>query len=328
MKKFPVRVISTQSTDLLQVRFFPTDICNYHCSYCFAGLENQYRYPKLIDLVIKNFRHLFNYYMQYHNKTKFEITISGGGEPTLWPDIEKFCQELKESHNVKIVLVSNGSRTLTWWEKNSTYFDDVVLSCHHEFVNMPHYISVADSLFEKGVNVIALNLMDARHWDKCLMQIEKMLESQQKWFIEAKPIVGNYRAGMDVYSSEQLLYLSDSVKRLPESQWILKRIETMNPYESAILFNDNSAEVAMTHTLIVNQWNRFKGWQCNVPIEALAVSPDGSIKTSCGIDIFNANIYSDTFTDKFSLLDNKLSCPKDICECGTDTHISKNVSID
>ena len=328
MKKFPVRVVSTQASNLLQVRFFPTDICNYQCSYCFAGLEHKYRYPKSIEVVIKNFRHLFNYYMQHHNKTKFEITISGGGEPTLWPDIEKFCQELKESHNVKIVLVSNGSRTIRWWEKNSTYFDDVVLSCHHEFVNLPHYISVADLLFEKGVNVIAFSLMDARRWDKCLAQVEKMLQSQYRWFVEAKPIVGNYGAGMDVYSPEQLLYLNDSVKRLPDSNWILKRIETMNPYESVVLFNDNSAEVAMTHTLIVNRWNNFKGWQCNVPTEALAISPDGSIKTSCGLDIFNSNIYSDTFADKFSLQNNNLCCPKDMCECGTDTHISKNAATD
>lgn len=329
MNKIPIRVVSVQESNLMQIRFFPTDICNYQCSYCFAGLENHYRYPRDLDLTINNFRHLFNYYIKHHSKTKFELTISGGGEPTLWPDLEHFCKALKETHDVKIVLVSNGSRTTRWWKENSLYFNDVVLSCHHEFVNLPHYISIADLLFEQGVNVIAFSLMDARHWGKCVDQINAMKQSKYPWFIEAKPIVGNYKAGMDVYSDDQIKYLSDTIKRIPDSNWIIERIKDMNPYESVVLFDDGSAEVSTSHSIIVNKWNSFTNWKCNVPLEALSISPDGSVKTSCGIDIFNSNIYAKDFNDKFKLpIDRVISCPKALCECGTDTHISKNASID
>ena len=154
MNRNPVRIINTQDKDLLQIRFFPTDFCNYNCSYCFSDLQNKYRYPKNTDLVINNFRRIFNFYHKNFNKTKIQLIISGGGEPTLWPDLERFCKKLKESHNVIIQLISNGSRTIRWWEKNSHYFDSVVLSCHNEFVDIDHYIEVADTLFKNDIKVI------------------------------------------------------------------------------------------------------------------------------------------------------------------------------
>lgn len=326
MNRFPVKVVSTQQSDLLQVRYFPTDFCNYNCSYCFANLENKYRYPKNTDLVIKNFRRIFDFYINNHHKTKFELTISGGGEPTLWPEIERFCKELKESHNVKIILVSNGSRTLRWWGNNSQYFDDVVLSCHHESVNLEHYINVADALYEKGVNVIAFSLMDARYWDKCVSQIDQMMKSRHPWFVEVKPIVGEYGAGIDVYNEEQLRYLESTIKRLPDSDWILKHFQDMNPFESVVLFNNDSAEVATSHSIIVNKWNNFKNWSCNVALEALAINPDGKLKGSCGIELSKFNVNED---NELSDLEAKpLRCPYNLCECGTDTHITKNASID
>ena len=108
MKKIPIKVISTQDSNILQVRFFPTDICNFACSYCFSGSGNinKFRYPKNIKTVIKNFRTLFDEYTQKLNKTKFNLIIIGGGEPTMWPHIEQFCKEIKETHNVNINIIS------------------------------------------------------------------------------------------------------------------------------------------------------------------------------------------------------------------------------
>ena len=88
-----IKIITTQEPNLLDIRFWPTDICNYNCAYCFPGsVTNKLRYPKNIDTVIKNFRILFNSYIQKHNKTKFKINIVGGGEPTLWPYFAQFCK--------------------------------------------------------------------------------------------------------------------------------------------------------------------------------------------------------------------------------------------
>ena len=78
--RIPIKIVSTQESNLLQIRFFPTDICNFNCSYCFPGSHNEkYRYPKNVDTVIKNFRKLFDLYTTNLGKTRFHLLIAGGG---------------------------------------------------------------------------------------------------------------------------------------------------------------------------------------------------------------------------------------------------------
>lgn len=332
MKKIPIRVVSTQEQDTLQIRFYPTDICNFACSYCFpgSGNVNKFRYPKNINTVIKNFRTLFDQYTQKLNKTKFHLIIIGGGEPTMWPHVEQFCKELKESHNVYITICSNGSRTVRWWEENSKYFDDAILSCHNEFVDIEHYINVGDALFEAGIKVTGLMLMDAKNWERCVEYIERMKSSKHPWFIEAKAVVDSPGHDMEAYTETQIDYLKEGIKRLPNSEWILKHLADVRTHESVVLFEDGSAVAARPHDIVVNKWNNFQGWQCNVAFETLLISYDGSVTGSCQEPVFvgkNFNIFSETFIDEFNLdMEFKpIRCPRTHCSCQPETHVTKSL---
>lgn len=249
--------------------------------------------------------------------------IAGGGEPTMWPSLDVFCREIKKHHNVTITIVTNGSRTIRWWQDNLSTFDDIVLSCHHEEVKLDHFINVADLMFGAGVNVTALMLMSAKHWDKCVSYIEQMRQSKHKWFIEAKPIVDAPGQGMDVYTQDQLNYIDDSIKRLPESEYLLGRMSDMRTHQSVVLFNDDSVALAKPSTIIVNKWNNFKNWKCNVGIESLAIPASGKIFTSCGVNIINeaSNIFDENFSvNEFPKI---VTCPFNECSCQTDTHVTK-----
>lgn len=333
MKKIPIKIVSTQDHDTLQIRFFPTDICNFNCSYCWpgSGNVNKFRYPKNINTVIKNFKTLFDQYIKKLNKNKFHLIIIGGGEPTMWPYVEQFCKELKESHNVYITICSNGSRTVRWWESNSKYFDDVILSCHSEFVDINHYVKVGDVLFNAGLKVTGSVVMDAKNWSKCVENIEYIKsKSKYPWFIEAKAVVDAPGHDMSSYSKEQLEYLKDGIKRLPDSTWLLKRLADIRTHESIVLFNDGSAQAARPHDIVVNKWTNFKGWKCNVAFETLLISYDGSVKGSCQEPVFagkDFNIFEENFSEDFTLDVNfkPISCPKDHCLCQPETHITKSL---
>jgi len=332
MKKFPIKVISTQEPDTLHVRFFPTDICNFNCSYCFPGSHDEkYRYPKNVDTVVKNFRILFDLYKNKLNKTKFHLMVAGGGEPTIWPGIEQFCKEIKEQHEVYTTIITNGSRTLRWWDDNSAFFDGVNLSCHHEFVDIDHYIAVADLLFSKGIKVNALMLMDAQNWDKCVSYVDKMKQSKYPWFIQTKEIVDAPGRGMDAYTPEQIEYVNTSLKRVPDSEWLLKHFNDIRTHESIVLFNDESAFPARAHSVIVNRWNNFKGWKCNVALETLLIKPDGTVTGSCQESIFGDNmfnVFSETFEQDFkpNVEFKPIICPRDTCACQPETHVTKSLS--
>lgn len=328
--KQPQRIITTQDPELLDIRFWPTDICNFNCSYCFPGsVLNKLRYPKNINTVVKNFRILFDSYIVNHGKKRFKINIVGGGEPTLWPHFSQFCKEIKEDHEVHIQLTTNGSRTVRWFEENTLDVDDVVLSCHQKDVDIDNFINVADYLFERGTDISALMLMDASEWNKCISLIEKMYESKHPWIIQAKEVVD--APGLDIlsYDQDQLDFLKQPIKRAPDSNWIINNLHRFRIHESIALYDNGSAVPATPNYYIIHQINNFKSWHCNVAIENLVITHDGSVTGSCQEQVFSdtgINMFSEDFEEKFnrSALQLKtIICPKSSCACQPDTHITK-----
>lgn len=335
MKKL-IKIISTQEPEVLQIRYFPTDICNYNCSYCFpgSGNVNKFRYPTNIDLLIKNFSVILDFYKNNLGKNKFHLQLAGGGEPLLWPEINIFCKALKEKFDIRITLITNGSRTTRWWEENFECFDEVALSCHHEFVKLNHFVAVADLLYKKGINVFAQVLMDARYFEKCKQNIEYMMTySKTSFYIQTKEIIDAPGMGMDVYTEEQLQYLQNSSKRLPDKEKIINMLETKKIYESALFFDDDSMILASAGTVIVNKLNKFKAWSCNVGMESLVINADGGVRGSCQEPLFsnmNFNLYSSTFESDFlnaKIKIGAITCIRDECTCTTETHITKKIKL-
>lgn len=318
-----------EGAECLQIMFLTSNVCNYKCSYCFPGSNTgDYRFPKNTDTVIKNFQLLLDQYKIKLGKTKFTIHL-GGGEPTIWPGISQFCEALKKSHNVDFVLITNGSRTLAWWDENSKYFNDVMISCHHEFSDIDHIMQVADLLYSRDIKGGVSVLMDALYWDKCVDIVNKMQTSKMSWTIQTKEVVDSPGRGMDVYNQAQLNYLQSSTKRMPGGDYLIKHISSFKMYESITMFNDDSVRLAKSNTYINSKWNNFKGWNCDIALESLVIKWDGTITGSCQEPVFNTlfNIYSEDFSNTFKLDANfkSIVCPRNECSCVPETHISKRL---
>lgn len=298
------RIITTRPYDELDITFWPTDICNFNCSYCFAGSKSGvYRYPKDLDMVLEKFETLFKQY-SLHDKTHYNLTIAGGGEPTLWPHLDEFCKRVLELANVKIELVTNGSRTINWWSKNAKYINKAILSCHAEDVDIKHFINVADTLHEKGTEVLAMMLMDASNWEKCIEYVENMQRSQHTWTIIAKEVVASPGRDIDSYTQEQLDYVKEPVKRFAFKS---KDIAEYRTVESLGFYGDKTFP-AFNNTYIVNKQNFFKGWKCSMPLERISIDAGMNIKGSCGLTFENIK---------------PIVCTKNCCDCQPDTHITK-----
>ena len=293
------KIISTRKYDELEITFWPTDICNFNCAYCFPGsTSGKYKYSD-VNIALEKFKSIFAQY----NKSKYNITIAGGGEPTLWPKLEYFCKEIKTVADVRITLVSNGSRTLRWWNDNAKYIDEAVLSCHVQDVNIDHFIEVADSLYKSGTEVLAMMLMDAQDWDRCVSYLNKMLESKFPWNIQAKEVVSSPGRDIDSYTKEQLEYMSQPIKR-----FTLGKDISQYRYVESLGFYDNKQFPATANTYIINKQNYFEGWKCNMPLERIAIDAGLNISGSCGI--------------QFKKLE-PIICTKKCCDCQPDTHITK-----
>jgi MoaA/NifB/PqqE/SkfB family radical SAM enzyme len=330
MKKI-IKIINVQENNVLDIRFWPTDICNYDCSYCFPNSKDAiYRYPKNVDTVVRNFRKLFNVYNEKFGKDTFYINLVGGGEPTLWPQFSYFCEHIKKEHNVRLQVTTNGSRTLRWWEENIQYLDKVVLSCHNEFVDLENFINVADYVYEQGKVINALVLMDAPNFDKCVNIVETMKStSKHPWLIEVKTVVDSPGHDVGSYTEEQLKYMRMGLKRIPDGEWILKHMDQLVPFKSIGMFDDGSVKPFKPDDYISQQINNFYNWKCNVSIENLVISYDGKVTGSCQEEVFtntNLNMFSENFEEEFNseaLALKPIICPRLHCGCTPDTHITK-----
>jgi hypothetical protein len=157
-----------------------------------------------------------------------------------------------------------------------------------------------------------------------------MQNSKESWFIEVKAVVDTPGHGMDTYTQEQLTYLKNGLKRMPDSSWLLPRLHELRPFESILLFDDGNVVTARPHDLIVNEWNIFQGWKCNVALETLFINYDGLITGGCQEPVFadkDFNIFTEDFSQKFNLdiEFTAIKCPRTHCSCQPETHVTKSL---
>lgn len=317
---------NTQLDDLLDIRWAVSNVCNYKCEYCFPGSnEGTYRFPSNVNQLIQNFNNIFNYYKTQLGKKRFHLRLLGG-EPTLWPELDTFIKRIKSQHDVYVSVITNGSRTLRWWQENGDLIDNVSISYHKRFADLGHVINVADTVYMFDKKITVHVLMDPANWQSCVEDIEKMKQlSRHPWIIQTKKIIPTARY-IPVYNNDQNNFMKIGIKRLPSVLWFVKQFKlildkTIRLYESVYIKN-NKTHKARSETYVVNDDIHFKGYECNMGIESIYIDWDGEIKSSCGQKLFDGryNIFNNL---NFNPVVAPIICEQESCFCPTETHVSK-----
>ena len=308
-----VRIDSNAPQDLLRIELFLSNVCNYKCWYCFPGSnEGTHRWPNLEPLT-SNLCFLFDYYKEKLGKKRFHIHIIGG-EPTVWPEIERFTRFFKDNYRSIISISTNGSRTLRWWQEYGKNFDHVMISCHHQFINTEHTIEVADCLYKQNVDLTAMVLMDPTQWDQCLSIIDRLKNSKHKWPLIALEVSHSTIS----YTEDQKKFISDSVKRMPNMFWWLKnnKMISRNP---KLTFENFTTKKVDKNWISLNGLNRFEGWSCSLGIETLYVNKDGNLQGACGETLydldFKYNVFDEKFKETFAPEIKETTCRQEGCFC-------------
>lgn len=321
MKKI-IRIETMENKKRLRIEYMAGNFCNYKCSYCGPWANGgDARWPTDFDMLIKHFRHLLDFYVR-NGRDKFEINILGG-EPSLWPDIVKFARIMKSEYNAKITMTTNGSRTLRWWEENANAFDKILFSYHHTEAKLDHYINVLDLVYDKGIAMNALVLMDPKHWDEIVTAIETMKStSRNSWFICAMEV------HPPQYTQEQREIFKKHVKRRPPIFRLIKNeYENILKGKTTVIFDDSSKEKVERNYFSVNDLNNFEGWMCNIGVENINIRADGKLTGGCENRLFNENIfynlYDPKFTEKFNPKLIPTVCEKTKCWCQPEMLMTK-----
>lgn len=307
----------------LRIEIMLGNTCNYKCWYCFPGSnEGTHRWPDY-DLFVKNLSHLLNYYKSNLGKDTFELHIIGG-EPTIWPQFGEFIQYFKDNFNCIFSMSSNGSRTLRWWKQYGRYMDKVILSCHHESVDIDHYIKVADCLYDQKVIVTGLVLMDPNHWDKCMNLVEQLKTSDRRWGIDIQEI---YHDTIQ-YTEEQKEILKKHRLRQANPIWfLLNNKHTL--LKTSVVTDEGRTVDVKNNEIILKKINNFYGWDCNLGIDSLFIGKDGNLTGACGNNLydldFQYNIRDDDFLEKFTPRLRSTTCTKLGCWCQPESNLTKKL---
>ena len=141
MKEFiPINISNLN----LRLSIYLTYNCNYNCSYCCN--KNLINNSKLNDEFL-NFNYIQDLHKKINKKIKnYELKLTGG-EPSLYPDLNKLLDLFNDK---TIILYTNGSMDLIKYEyfiKNNPNLE-YHISYHNEFGNIDKYIELID-LFKK-----------------------------------------------------------------------------------------------------------------------------------------------------------------------------------
>lgn len=309
--------------DRIRINYELHNVCNFSCWYCFPGSnEGTYRWPDL-ELVKKNIAHLIDYYKTHLGKEYFDLNLLGG-EPTLWPQLGNFIQFLKDRYGDKIAIMitTNGSRTLSWWEKNSKYLDKVLISHHLKEGKKEHVRQVADILYEAPVYVDVAVLMDTNYWDKGVEAINYFKGSKHRWGIHTNIVVHDKIK----YNDEQKKYLKKYLKRMPNLIWWYKNLKH-HDYSNWAIYSNGKKKKFRKNYLLYNNLNHFQGWKCNIGIDNITIKFTGEISGSCTEKLYQLpykfNLYAEDFTEQFKPVFKPALCTKQGCYCSHEYNTTK-----
>lgn len=285
--------------------------CNFSCSYCPDNLhDGSNRWPGLET--IKEF--IVKVKTQHPGK-KFYFDFTGG-EVTLYKDFIELCKFCKEQ-GVRIGMISNGSRTLRWWEENAHLFDHVCLSYHPEEANPDHYLAVAKILenkFRLHLNI----MMSPEKFDQCY-EVAQRATALENTSIALQPLIVDF--------GDTLYEYTDAQKEIMEKQWDLigkkiKWTKRMENYRGAMQIVDEIGPGLKVppHEFIARGKNNWFGWNCYAGVEQLIVDMDGGIYRGwCKVGNRIGNI-SDP---EINFPTAPIVCNKIMCHCNFDIMSTK-----
>lgn len=310
--------IDNNQTRYLRINYDLGNLCNYKCWYCFPGSnEGTTKWPE-VEVVKKNIASLVNYYLDSGIVDRVHIGLLGG-EPTLWKHLGEFVEYVSQNSKCKIYILTNGSRTLRWWDEYGHYFGNVNISVHHASADIDHIINVAELLHKKNVSFFTDVLMDHTAWDKCVSIVDQLVSTDTQFMVTAKPVQVD---GKTFYTAEQQEYLRVHLKRKPAV--ISPELLTTNVIKAT--FDDASVLTTENeHYFMLHGLNHFKGWQCDLGINFLFIDRQGRVSGTCQHKLYGADKYYNVNDVNFNFTPDikPVICEKDSCNCAGETALPK-----
>ena len=276
--------------------------CTYACSYCpprfHAGTDPWQPLDNVFEVIRQAQAH---YVGALRRRLRIEFT---GGEPTVFPRFREVLAACKTYPHVETTVISNGSRSLRYWESILPVLDTSILSFHIDHADYQEFKAKALLLHGSG-KLTRIHLpMHVERFEECQRLSEDMQAAGLPVFV--KPLFVDCAKDLYPYSPEQLAYIETHSTSALRTRVIRDGVETVEDVQ----------------TLILNEETDFQGWSCNVGREHPVIFMNGDLTAGeCG-----SKVYGNVWTMHETPIrwpNEQVICPFNFCSCVLDITRSK-----
>jgi len=275
----------------IKIQWNFTNHCNFNCEYCpdilksgSIPLPEPQVFGKAFSIIYNKFDHL-------------ELSLMGG-EPTAFKGLDWAFDSITKAPNKYIVLDTNASKHIDWWEKYAGFLAYVVITYHLPSLELAHLISVLGILKDRNINFQIKLPVLPKYWDD-VVYVKDKLESMG-YASDIQLLYKNFTKGNNEYYqySEQQLNFYYKDKNVDDSQ-----IEQQIEYKR------------------INKLNDYYGHICWAGIDQLVIDKFGYIYRGwCS----QGGEFGNVFTGIINWPTDPILCQKHLCTNGFDLEARKS----
>lgn len=320
-----------------------TNMCNYHCSYCFGPEKLDKNKFSTREELLKAVDNLYTL-----NRTTYSIGITGG-EPTTHPyllDMIKYAGNKFGNKLDFITLFSNGSRNKNFYECLPEIAKSVNLnlfiSLHSEHLQVEHIMELIETL--SGHISLNFNFMyNPKKREFCRNLFAILLEMRKKYSFTLSNVLVREGINLEYISKEYtdddfkwrewaIAKYNDILKEYKNfTLWKRRFKENKDKFWDYYIYNQRIYEKTYNYDkskMFKNGFFHFKNMYCCLGTSVISIGSDGYVKgAECPAvakkyNIFRENLFlKDDFIAPFK-------CPLENCSCGGNETIPKFVYYD
>ena len=302
--------------DICTITWLLTNVCNFSCSYCPDDLHsNTSKFPSSYSSALKFIKKIADEKNKKGGKVHLDLT---GGEVTLWPLLIEFLGEIKSLSNISIEVITNGSRSQSFWKKfckiGSPENISLLFSYHPAFCD-PNLFYRNLEIVGRKYNVLAVFMLVPEYFHKTKNLFKKVSENlpidctvklARDKFHDTQFIEG--------YNEEMLQFGRNPMKKYNRNRFAFKK-ERDWPLKAYI--DDRNVQ---WKNVVKDKRHRFKGWKCLAGSRRFFINFDGDIYSCSRFVGRNERPFclGNIYQEQYEVMNKPIICPQDYCPCLTD----------
>jgi organic radical activating enzyme len=274
--------------------------CNYRCSYCPTFLhDGSAGWPDWET--VKHFVENFNL---PGKEICFRIS---GGEPTYWKHFLSLAELVKGKGNIFSYL-TNGSQTVEYYQQLSKYSDGMILTYHHEYADIDHFINILQNVpGMKGVNV----MLTPENFETTLVIAEKLFNASSDVAIWPKVVLDKQEGSFTNKPAE----FTEEQRKILKGWKFLRDLPDQKLHRGKMLLD---GEEISGNELMLSGKNNHKGWQCWGGLDGIGIDQWGDVyRSDC---LYGGKIGT---LSNYTLPTDPIECGNAQCTCLSDVYLRK-----